>query len=320
MFKEHFTFPSSREGVSLYVKVTRPDGPVKGIVQILHGYAEHIERYDVLMSFLSQEGYLCFGDDHLGHGRSVLEASDLSDVGSWQAADEMLADELALNAHMREFYGKHLPCTLLGHSMGSLMARALLSRHPAVCDRAIIMGTGDMPPALLHAFGLVLSFMRLFHPGSYRSPFVNELAIGSNNKAFKPARTSADWLSENPENADRYLADPLCGNPGSLYTFAALHSLMSEIGKEELIRRIPADLPILLVSGEEDAFGDFGKGPKRVLEKFNAAGLHRVRLKLYPHMRHEILQEKEASAVMQDLLDFIKESPNSESSKEDMRA
>jgi len=347
--KEKFAFPSKFNSKTIHAVIYRPKTEVKGLVQVIHGFSEHIGRYDKFMTLLAEQGYVAFGDDHLGHGLTAESESELSDVGSYAALDPMLADQKEINRIVREQYdSKHhtqddqkntslddslddspddslddspddslddspddpqdnsrLPCIILGHSMGSLMLRGLLIRHPDICDKAIIMGTGDNPPILLKVFSLILTLFKTFKPGNYRSPFINYLGIGKYNSFFKPKKTNYDWLSENPENISLYTQDLYCGTPGTLHTFYFLLKLMTLIRKPNELTKMRKDLPVLFVSGEQDAFGGFGKGVNKIVQLFKKAGMKNVNSILYPKMRHEILKEKDHNQVIQDIFDFI---------------
>lgn len=306
MKKEIFKFPSKLKGHSIHAVIIKPETEVIGLVQIIHGFAEHIGRYEAFMSFLAKEGYLVFGDDHLGHGLTAKSAEDLSDVGSYQALEPILEDEKELNNIVRSRYPSDLPCIILGHSMGSLILRALLGKYPDLCDKAIIMGTSDMPPLLLKIFGAILNLYKIFRPGDYRSKTINYLGIGKYNNSFKNTQTINDWLAKNPENIERYNKDKLCGAPGSLHTFYFLRQIMALIRDDSHLAKMNQELPVLFASGQQDAFGDFGKGVCKVKQLFKDAGMKEISCKLYPEMRHEILNEKNADLVYLDILNFIK--------------
>ncbi|NLJ70240.1 MAG: alpha/beta hydrolase [Clostridiaceae bacterium] len=327
--KERFAFPSKLDNKMIHAVIYRPEKEVKGLVQVIHGFAEHIGRYEKFMTLLAEQGYVAFGTDHLGHGLTAENESELSDVGSYSALDPMLADQKEINQIVRrqydsmnhsgynsqddsqqhsqdnQQYDSRIPCIILGHSMGSLMLRGLLIRYPDICDKAIIMGTGDNLPILLRIFSLILALFKAFKPGNYRSPFINYLGVGKYNSSFKPKKTNNDWLSENPENVSRYIKDPYCGALGTLHTYDFLLKLMTLIRKPHELAKMQKDLPVLFVSGEQDAFGGFGKGVNLIVQLFKKAGMQNVKLILYPGMRHEILKGKDHNQVIRDILDFI---------------
>ncbi len=334
MNKEELQFASAFQGKEIYGILFEPDSEIKGLVQIIHGFAEHIGRYEPFMRFLAEQGYVVFGDDHLGHGLTALNnGMQLSDVGTYDAPDYMLQDEWHLNQLIKNRYsekiaaensaaavakaverengesvctdGTKLPCYILGHSMGSLMLRALLFVYPEICDKAIIMGTGDMSPGLLKIFGGILSISEFFHKGNYRSKFINYMGVGKNSAPYRADKDRNAWISANQENVKAYSRDQLSGNPGSLHTFRFLQKLMTAIRKKENLQKMNKDLPVLFLSGAEDAFGEMGKGPRTVCNLFREAGLKNVDLILYPGMRHEVLNESHQERVYQDILTFF---------------
>ena len=304
--KEKFTFPSKFKGKIIHAVIYRPEKEVKGLVQIIHGFSEHIGRYNQFMTLLAKQGYVAFGTDHLGHGLTAENDSELSDVGTYSALDPMLEDQKEINQIVRRQYDSRISCIILGHSMGSLMLRGLLIRYPNICDKAIIMGTGDNPPILLKIFSLILSLYKTFKPGNHRSPFINYLGIGKYNSFFKPKDTNNDWLSEVPENVSLYIEDPYCGRPGTLHTFYFLLKLMTLVRKPDELAKMRKDLPILFVSGKQDAFGGFGKGVNKIIQLFKKVGMQNINSILYLEMRHEILRGKDYKLVIRDILDFIK--------------
>lgn len=296
---------ASADGRStLYTLFSRPEGEIRAALHLIHGFAEHIGRYGDLIQFFREHGILVFGNDHIGHGKSAAKPEELSDFGSFEALEPLLQDEISLAQDVKNTLPEGIPLFLLGHSMGSLMARALLYRAPSLYGKAVIMGTGDLPPVMTAVFAGILNVYKVLGKGHRKSPLLNQLAIGRNNQKFKPARTSCDWLSRDRENVDRYMADPLSGNPGSVHTFYVMNQLMKEIRRPENLKRMRSDLPVLFTAGAEDAFGEFGNGPRRVAELFRQAGMRSVDEKYYPAARHEILNESCAAEVRADLLRF----------------
>ena len=210
MVRDEFTFPSADGKTPIHAVEWRPEGPVRAVLQISHGVSEYILRYEPLAEYLADRGFAVAGHDHLGHGESVVPGGARMYFGPrgswlWVAADVAARRRLARERH------PDAPCFLLGHSMGSFLARTDLILRPGETDGAILMGTGQMAPALVAA-GRAIAAEEAARIGEDRpSPLVEKLAFGAYNRVFAPNRTSHDWLSRDPENVDRYLADPLCG-------------------------------------------------------------------------------------------------------------
>lgn len=304
MVRNEFTFPSADGKTAIHAVEWLPDESPKAVLQIAHGVSEYILRYEPLAEYLTSHGFAVVGHDHLGHGGSVSpDGAPLyfGPKGSWN----WVVDDIYT---LRQQAGKKftgLPYFLLGHSMGSFLARTYLIRYPGTLDGAIIMGTGQMTPALL-AGGKAVAIAEAKRIGEDQpSPLVTKLSFGTYNKLFTPNRTDFDWLSVNEENVDAYIADPLCGGNASIGLFREMLGGMSFIAKPENLKKMNLNTPILFISGEMDPVGDCGKGVRRAYESFQKAGVRDVSIKLYPELRHEILCEINREAVFEDILNWL---------------
>lgn len=285
-----FTFLSSDGKTQLHAMQWLPEGTPRAVLQISHGVAEHIGRYDGFARYLNEQGLAVVGHDHLGHGGSLPEGGTPVYFGDGTPWETVVADIQLLHEQLRrEFSG--VPLCLMGHSMGSFLARSYLIRYPGTLRAAIIMGTGWQPQAKLTGGRAVAEVVCAAQGPSAASKLVNDLAFGGYNKAFAPNRTGYDWLSADSENVDRYIADPLCGADATVGLFRQmLHGIAFNQNPKNLAR-MDSSLPVLLISGDRDPVGDMGKGVRRTADAFRKAGLSDVTLKLYPGLRHEILNE-----------------------------
>ena len=198
-----------------------------------------------------------------------------------------------------------LPVFLLGHSMGSFLARTYLIRYPGTVAGAILMGTGQMPPALVAA-GRVLAAREARKVGDrHSSPLVNKLAFEAYNQKFAPNRTGYDWLSASTENVDQYLADPLCGGDPTIGLFREMLRGIACIEKQENLKRMNRNTPVLFLSGQDDPVGDMGKGVRRAYRSFRRSGVRDVEIRLYQGLRHEILQETGREKVYADVAHWL---------------
>ena len=206
-----FTFPSSSGLCQIHARQWLPEKePYVGVVQLVHGIAEHIGRYDAFARFLNSHGYVVVGNDHLGHGLSVASEQFrgfFAERDGWTHVSNDIRTLQIMTA--RQFKG--LPYFLFGHSMGSFLTRTYLIRFPGTVDGAVICGTGQMRPAVI-ASGRMAGEMEKRRLGAKgKSKLLARLSFGSYNNQFKPVRTEYDWLSINRDNVDAYMADPLCG-------------------------------------------------------------------------------------------------------------
>ena len=240
----------SADGKSwLRVMVWLPD-PVysrRGVVQLVHGMAEHIERYDSFARFLAGLGYVVFGHDHIGHGKSVSSADELGCMPFEGGKDILIADVL----HAREAACKvarengSLPLFLFGHSMGSFVVRACISRNPKGVAGAVLCGTGNQPRVLSLAGRTLSRIIGTLRGEAYRSRLVDSLVIGAFSSAIEDARTDSDWISTDPAVVDAYLADPLSGQAFSVGAYATLTDLTAEVVTKKSASAVPKNLPLL---------------------------------------------------------------------------
>lgn len=203
-----FTYPSSDGVHAIHAQEWVPQVPLRGVVQIVHGVAEHMGRYEGAAAFLAEHGYLVCGEDHLGHGKTVEDGSYgfFAPKDGW---DLVVRDVRRLRELEGEKYPS-LPYFLLGHSMGSFLTRTYLIQYPGTLDGVILSGTGQESAPLV-ALGKALASLECRRLGSQGvSPLVDALSLGAYNRRFRPNRTGADWISSDPAAVDAYLADPLC--------------------------------------------------------------------------------------------------------------
>lgn len=300
-----FEFPSSNGGIPVHVREWTPDGvPPRALLQLSHGMCEHISRYDAFARFMASEGFVVFGNDHLGHGetaRTPEEVGHFCDRGGWS---RVVDDMLALMQMQRERF-PGLPCFLLGHSMGSFLSRTFVIRHPEVhLAGLILIGTGQTPKVASVGGYVMFSAARIAFGRHSRPVRLDRMIFGGYNKAFQPARTPRDWLSRDTANVDEYNADPMCG---FVFTAAAYQDLMrglSEITSKGRIQRMDPTLPVLFLSGGSDPVGECGAGVLRAAAAFEAAGLRHPDVKIYPEGRHEMLNETNRDEVYRAIRDW----------------
>lgn len=276
----------------------------RGIIQITHGMCEHIGRYDDFARFLVTRGFIVCGHDHIGHGRSVASPADLGCLPPKTGGAVMVADVHTLRGIMEQRY-PGVPYFLFGHSMGSFVARAYVSRHGEGLAGAIVCGTGHQPLALSKSGNLLANILCDLRGDRSKSNLLHNMAIGSYAKAIPGAQTPHDWLSTDPGVPRAYAADPLCGYQFSVGGFAALTSLTGEVVQPACAARVPKALPLLYIAGAEDPVGDCGKGVRAAAELAKQAGSTDVSTVIYDGMRHEILNEIGKEQVRADVLAWI---------------
>ena len=287
-----FTFLSTDGKTQLHGMRWEPEGgSVRAVLQICHGVAEHIARYDAFARYLNGLGIAVVGHDHLGHGLSLPEGGTPVYFGAGSTWNTVVDDIYVLHQRIRLWY-PDVPLCIMGHSMGSFLTRTYLIRYPGTVKAAVIMGTGWQPKAVIAGGMAVAKAVGAVVGENGTSDLVTNLAFGAYNKLFAPNRTSCDWLSADEGNVDAYMADPLCGADATVGLFRQMLSGIRFNQKLSNLRQMDPRIPVLFVAGEKDPVGDCGNGVRRTYQEVRRAGVLDCTLKLYPGLRHEILNEK----------------------------
>lgn len=305
MKKEELYF-DSRDGVHKLhaVRYIPEEGGITGVVQIVHGMTEYVERYEEFAEYLVRKGFVVTGNDHLGHGKSVAEGEPYGYFCEQDPATVLVRDVHRLKKLTQTVY-PDVPYIILGHSMGSFILRNYLCRYGTGIDGAIILGTGMQPKAALGFVKALVGIQKCIFGSKHVCKMIDKMVFGFSNKYFRPNRTSADWLSRNTENVDRYIADPLCSFVFTANGFSTLFELISRVWNRENLEKIPQTLPIFIASGGDDPVGEFGKGVQRTYDSLKDVGVENIVMKLYDKDRHEVLKEDDREFVMQDIYNWM---------------
>ena len=283
-----------------------PEGGLpKAVVQLVHGVAEHMGRYDAFARYLADHGFAVCGGDHLGHGRTVDDGK-YGYFGKKNGWTLVTADVRRLRVLMGEQY-PGLPYFLLGHSMGSFLARTDLCMYPGPVDGCILSGTGQEKPALIAAGKALASAICTLRGPETVSAVVDKLSLGAYNGQFKPNRTAADWISRDEAVVDAYLKDPFCTFKPTAGMFRDMMGGLQYIAGEKALSQMDPRTPVYLFSGDQDPVGSNGEGVKKVYGFFKAHGTADLTMKLYPGGRHEMLNELNRDEVYADVLAWLKQ-------------
>ena len=300
---QHFEYPSCDGVHTVHACRWLPEGEARGVIQIVHGVAEHIGRYEETAQFFTRHGFIVVGEDHLGHGLTTDEANRgfFAEKNGWK----LVVRDIRKLRRLQGDQTPELPYFLLGHSMGSFLARTYLIDYPRTLTGAIISGTGQEPAPLVLA-GKLAAQLEAKRLGSHGlSTLVDTLSLGAYNRKFKPNRTSADWISRDEARVDAYLADPLCAYKPTVTMFRDMMGGLQYIAKQSNLDRMYPNTPIYFFSGDEDPVGGMGKGVQKVTAMFRASGCQHVTLRLYQGGRHEMLNEINRQEVLDDLLAWL---------------
>ena len=303
--ENEYTFTSANGSTPIHVREWVPDCDINAVVQISHGICEYAGRYAPFARYLASKGFVVVANDHLGHGQSVLSEEDLGYFGPLGSWETVVADIEQLRRLTAEKWPES-PYFLLGHSMGSFLARTWLIRHPEVELAGVILSGTGQPAAPVLAAGRMLCDADVLKNGPrHRSLDIYGMAFGSYNKRIEPQRTPYDWLTRDEDIVDKYAADPLCTFIPTSSLFREMLSGLATVGSAREIGRMSKDIPIILMSGDADPVGGWGVQVAKVYSLLVRAGCRDVAYKFYPGARHEILNETNKAEVYKDILDWL---------------
>lgn len=300
--REDFWYDSKGAGKIHGCRWTPEESP-KAVVQIVHGIAEFIERYDEFAAYLNGLGFLVVAEDHMGHGQSVGENGIQGYFhGGWFTAVE---DTMTLLRETQAAY-PDIPYVLFGHSMGSFMARTILCKYPdSGISAAVICGTGWQPAALLPPVTRFIEAVCRKDGEDKPSAFLENLVFGSYNKRVEHPRTAYDWLSRDAKIVDAYIAHPMCGFTPTAGLLREMMKGLTYIEKPAHLEAMKKDLPVFFVAGGDDPVGSYGKGVRHTVSQFRKAGMTDVSCRIYPLCRHEILNEINRQEIFEDICGWI---------------
>lgn len=297
------------DGVDLFTYCWLPaekpknDQP-KAVIQIAHGLAEHAARYARLADALTSAGYAVYANDHRGHGRTVQSTDDLGFFAERDGWRKCMDDLWQLNRHIA---AKHsgLPMVLLGHSMGSTLAEQFMGDHGDALAGVVLSGANGKPTALAKIGGAITRAERARLGARGKSKLVQSLTFDAFNKNFAPARTAFDWLSRDPAEVDKYVADPLCGFPATVQLWIDLLEGWAAVSRPAHRDRVPKNLPLYLIAGGCDPVSGNTRQLEPWMAEYRTAGLLNLTYKFYPEARHELFNETNRDEVTSDLIGWL---------------
>ncbi|MEJ5051857.1 alpha/beta fold hydrolase [Chryseobacterium culicis] len=275
----------------------------KATLLIVHGMQEHSGRYTEIAEYFAAHGIAVLTYDHLGHGKSVKEKKDIGFFQLEKPDERLVADAEMMADHLAEQFPE-VPHFIMGHSMGSFITRCLLQKASTKFAGAIITGTGG--PLL--GIDLLRAYLSLTNAIAPRHrTFLNSVFTSVNNKHFKKDKDFSDtsWLSVNPNNRKAFEQDELCGIPFTHNAFYTLFTIYKKATARNWASSISKSFPFLFVSGQNDPIGDFGKGVMHTVNNLKTDGFQHVDVKIYPEMRHEILNEEIREQVLDEIDHWI---------------
>lgn len=307
MLTTNFTFLSNDGKTAVHaVKWTPDSGEVKAILQITHGMVEFIERYERFAEFLTKNGYMVVGHDHIGHGQSVASKDDWGYFCEGSPSDVLVEDIHKLRTLIQDEM-KGVPYFIMGHSMGSFILRKYLAVHNQNLRGAIIMGTGFIPGGMSSLALKLTALVGKLRGSKHRSKLIQSLAFGADYKNFDMTgeKPENSWLTKDVEIVKWYYNEPRCTYMFTVNGYQGLFESVNFSCNPENAKKLPKKLPLFIVSGEQDPVGGLGKGVLDVYNMYHLAGMLDLTYKLYENDRHEILNETDRQVVFDDLLAWM---------------
>ncbi len=303
MLKKEIYYDSRDQVSKIHAVYWIPEGKPRAVIQLVHGMAEYIERYEPFAEFLTGHGFLVTGNDHLGHGKSK-GSNPYGYFCKRDAATVLVRDVHRLKKMTQEEY-PGLSYFMIGHSMGSMILRNYLCRYGTGIQGAVIMSTGIPKKSQLFMGAILAHVLELFQGTKRESRILNRISFGSYcDKIENPSGPNA-WISTSEETVAAYEKDKQCGFLFTINGFFALKALNMPLYQKEYLEKMPKSLPVMIVYGTEDPVGNYGVAPEKLYRSFQEIGMQNVFIKKYEGMRHELLNEKEPEQVMQDILYWI---------------
>lgn len=302
--KKNFRLPSRDGKHQLHVVMWIPKQPVRAVVQISHGMVEYIERYEEFAEYVNAHGILVVGNDHLGHGHTVDNDQELGYFCSENMSKTVVADLHRVTVATKKRY-PDVPYFLLGHSMGSFLARRYLMTNGKEITGAILCGTGRQFLPVLTIGRVIENVIERVKGEWYRSKVLDRIVFGAFNRKVENPVGENDWICSDKKVVEKKNGEKYCSFLFTLNGFRTLFDTISYIQKPSHINRIPKELSLFFIAGSEDPVGDYGKGVQAVYDRYQKAGIKNLAIKLYEEDRHEIFQEEDREEVFEDVLGWL---------------
>lgn len=297
-FKAYEDYP-----IHLYVwdEVKEP----KAVVQLSHGMAEHLYRYNDFAKYLNDNGYIVIGDDHRGHGKTVKSLDDLGKVPKVTSFYDTIEDLAAITKYAKKEY--NLEVILFGHSYGSFLLQGYLQKYSDLIKAAILCGSAKQSGIDVKFANLIANMQNCLFGKDKKAKLIEKLSFGMYDAQFKGENKKFAWGNRDDEERLAYLADDMCGYVCSIGFYKGFFNGLNTLYKKSNLEKIRKDLPIFIISGEKDPVGKMSKSVIKLHEMYKDLGIKNLKMKLYKDARHEILNEIDKKTTYKDILEFIQE-------------
>lgn len=290
-----------QDGTCVFLYAWIPTENIKGIIQIVHGMAEHALRYERFAWEMVEQGYAVYAHDQRGHGQTARSIENLGDTSG--ADFHVWVDDVnQIQKQIRSEHGHGIPLYLFGHSMGSFIALRYSQHYGHHINGLILSGSNGKPSKLLKVATMIANMQINYYGPEHSSQLLDKLLFGHFNSKFKPARTRFDWLSRDSQEVDAYIADPYCGFICSALFYRDFFEGLNQTYRKHEMKKLPRSLPVYILSGDADPVGEWGEGVNRLVVQLKAIGLLFVQFHIYKNARHELINETNREQVSLNLL------------------
>jgi alpha-beta hydrolase superfamily lysophospholipase len=279
---------SSGSKINLYSFL--PMGEVRAIIHITHGMAEHALRYSRFASKLANASYAVFAHDYRGHGFTEANDAPQGVFGKSDGFSLVLEDQNEVISLIKERL-PNKPIICFGHSLGSIINLNFALKYPNQANALACWNSGIETGLLPQISRKILALEALIRNPKLPSLFAWKLSFGAWNAKFKPNRTEFDWLSQDEEEVDLYVEDPLCGFDVSISMWRDILDGVFYAGNKKNLRTLPKELPVHIIGGSQDPCTNNGRDMEKLAVKLQNNGLSDVTCKILEYTRHESLNE-----------------------------
>ncbi|MDO5397737.1 MAG: alpha/beta fold hydrolase [bacterium] len=302
--KSEFTFASSNGHDTIAAYQWLPEGEPSAVIQLAHGMTEYMKNYEEFARFLTASGFAVVGMDYIGHGMTASDNKELGHFLHYDSSEFLILDIRTLALYVKNTFPgkKHI---LLGHSFGSFLGRIYASRYLDF-NGLVLVGTGMLNMKHIDRVLRLIEIRKKHHGGRDRSRLVQGYAFAKQVKKFLPMKTNFDWTTRDKNKIKEYASDYRNNYVFTLHGFYTLFKTVVKSQENSVIENTPDNLPILIISGGNDAVGHFGKGPRRLFELLCSGGKTKASLKLYQDARHSLLQETNRAEVFRYIADWCR--------------
>lgn len=302
VIKKEFGLPTLDKKNDFHMITWEPQGEVRAVLQICHGMTEYVDRYDELAHFLAERGIFVIGNDHLGHGQTARKKEDYGYFAQGNPS-KIVVDNLYMITKKTQAEYPDVPLVVLGHSMGSFLIRRYITTYGKHVDGCLILGTGRQSNMTILEGKIMTRILSLIQGDHYPSKLMRKLSTGNFNSYFEGKE--GNWCTKDAEIIKACSNDPYCDFIFTLNGYKLLLDTVAFVQKKSNIEEIPKNLPIRMLSGDEDPVGDFGKAVKEIYHEYQQAGIENISMKLYEGDRHELYHETDRQDVFEDIYQWI---------------